>query len=146
MDVGEEAPEVPAPSAEENETPVKAEPMEQDPSENPSEEPAAVEPTATEDPMIKEVKDEPMDETPKEESMEATPELQDEKSQEASEVPEVKVEPPAEETIDEMNTSLGNLTADAGVTSAPSFPSVGIKITITSQVSSFSEEKKMPFL
>merc|ERR1719266_2568078 len=95
--------------------------------------------------MIKEVKDEPMDETPKEESMEATPELQDEKSQEASEVPEVKVEPPAEETIDEMNTSLGNLTADAGVTSAPSFPSVGIKITITSQVSSFSEEKKFTF-
>merc|ERR1712083_370947 len=53
----------------------------------------------------------------------------------SSEVPEVKVEPPTEETTDEMNTSLGNLTADAGVTQPPSFPSVGIKITITSQAS-----------
>ena len=149
MDVGEEAPEVPAPSEEENENPVKVEPMEQESSEIPSEEPSTVEPSAsTAEDAAKEIKDEPMDEiTPKEESLEATPEVQDEKSQEvSSEVPEVKVEPPTEETTDEMNTSLGNLTADAGVTQPPSFPSVGIKITITSQVSSFSEEKKMPFL
>ena len=143
MDVGKEPPEVPAPSEEENENPVKTEPMEQEPSETPPEEPSTVEPSAsTAEDAAKEIKDEPMDEiTPKEESLEATPEVQDdEKSQEASsEVPEVKVEPPTEETTDEMNTSLGNLTADAGVTSAPSFPSVGIKITITSQVSLFSE-------
>jgi hypothetical protein len=36
---------------------------------------------------------------------------------------------------DENNTSLGNLTADAtGFLDAPSFPSVGIKVNITSQV------------
>merc|ERR1719414_1565948 len=96
--------------------------------------------------MMKEIKDETMDEaTPKDESMEATPEVQDEKSQEATEVPEVKVEPPTEETTDEMNTSLGNLTADAGNIAPPSFPSVGIKITITSQVTSFSVERKWFF-
>ena len=80
MDVGEEAPEVPAPSEEENENPVKIEPMEQEPSETPPEEPSTVEPSAsTAEDAAKEIKDEPMDEiTPKEESLEATPEVQDE--------------------------------------------------------------------
>merc|ERR1711894_150759 len=37
---------------------------------------------------------------------------------------------------DENNTSLGNLTADStGLLDAPSFPSVGIKVNITSQAS-----------
>ena len=61
-------------------------------------------------------------------------------SQESSEVPDVKVEAPeamaeVNESNDENNTSLGNLTADStGMLDAPSFPSVGIKVNITSQV------------
>merc|ERR1719219_1329519 len=67
--------------------------------------------------------------------MDEIPEVSDEKSQDASEVPEVNVEPPEDKT-EEINTSIGNLTADAGVLDAPSFPSVGIKVNITSQVTS----------
>ena len=65
---------------------------------------------------------------------------QSQTSQESSEVPEVKVEAPeamaeVNESNDENNTSLGNLTADStGMLDAPSFPSVGIKVNITSQV------------
>ena len=65
---------------------------------------------------------------------------QSQTSQESSEVPDVKVEAPeamaeVNESNDENNTSLGNLTADStGMLDAPSFPSVGIKVNITSQV------------
>ena len=65
---------------------------------------------------------------------------QSQTSQESSEVLEVKVEAPeamaeVNESNDENNTSLGNLTADStGFLDAPSFPSVGIKVNITSQV------------
>lgn len=129
MDVGEE-PEVPAPATDEPKTPVKTEPMEEEPSEKPE-----VEPVTFEESAVKlEVKTEPLDETPKEESIEVTPEVSDEKSQDTSEIPEVKVEPPEDKT-EEMNTSLGNLTADAGVLDAPSFPSVGIKVNLTQAAS-----------
>ena len=65
---------------------------------------------------------------------------QSQTSQESSEVLEVKVEAPeamaeVNESNDENNTSLGNLTADSTeFLDAPSFPSVGIKVNITSQV------------
>merc|ERR1711978_750664 len=68
--------------------------------------------------------------------MEATVEGDEQKTQDTSETPEVKVEPPEDKTDEEANTSLGNLTADAGQLDAPSFPSVGIKVNITSQATS----------
>merc|ERR1712008_67909 len=71
-------------------------------------------------------------------------------SQESSEVLTVKVEAPEAmaEVIDESdenNTSLGNLTADAtGFLDAPSFPSVGIKVNITSQASAPGSQSSKP--
>ena len=127
MDVGEEPgePATPVPSKEKPEFPVKTEPMEEEPSEKPHVEPITFEETS----VKSEVKLEP-----KEEPMEATAEVDEPKSQDTSETPEVKVEPTEDKTEEEANTSLGNLTADAGQLDAPSFPSVGIKVNISSQV------------
>merc|ERR1712083_17346 len=131
MDVGEE-PETPTPITEKPNPLVKTEPMEEEALEKPLSEPV----TLADDAAVKsEVKTEPLDETPKEEPMDEILEVSDEKSQDASEVPEVNVEPPEDKT-EEINTSIGNLTADAGVLDAPSFPSVGIKVNITSQATS----------
>ena len=133
MDVGEEPgePATPVQKSKENpEFPVKTEPMEEEPSEKPHVEPITFEETS----VKSEVKPEPLDITPKEEPMEATAEGDEQKTQDTSETPEVKVEPPEDKIEEEGNTSLGNLTADAGQLDAPSFPSVGIKVNITSQV------------
>merc|ERR1711997_912145 len=160
MEIGEDTPKPVKP-----EISVKVEPipMEVEPSEKPSEEPI-VDPSGTSDePMKEEVKPEPTEDIIEEESMEITPkpeppELSDETShqgqsqtsQESSEVPDVKVEAPeamaeVNESNDENNTSIGNLTADStGMLDAPSFPSVGIKVNITSQASAPGSPSSKP--
>merc|ERR1712008_403989 len=140
MEIGEDTPKPIKPEISVTVEPI---PMEVEPSEEPS---------GSDEPMKEEVKTEPLEDNIEEESMEVTPkpeppELSDETShqgqsqgqtsQESSEVLTVKVEAPeamaeVNESNDENNTSLGNLTADAtGFLDAPSFPSVGIKVNIT---------------
>lgn len=97
-----------------------------------------------------------MEVTPKPEPPELSDETshqgqsQNQTSRESSEVLEVKVEAPeamaeVNESNDENNTSLGNLTADStGFLDAPSFPSVGIKVNITSQASAPGSPSSKP--
>ena len=66
------------------------------------------------------------------EAEENTAEVKTEPNEEEPKVPELRIEPPSE-----LNESLENLTADAGVNVQPAFPTLStasIKINITSQV------------
>ncbi len=131
METLEKEPEIETKLEPETETPeiapdaVKTEPMEAE--ENTAE--VKTEPVEGET-LTAEVKTEAM------EAEENTAEVKTEPNEEEpNKVPELKIEPPSE--LNDLNQSLENLTADAGVNVQPAFPTLStasIKINITSQV------------